>query len=352
MKLRIGCLIVGSLLSSFPVAAQTAGSGSSPSQAPRLIQHSQAPQARPQASLSRGRMQSGEQQPDSRNTSPSAEDDRSSLSPSLTFSLIDFPRSTTSTALGIDDKGRIVGAYDDGNLANYLPGNNAFRLSRDAFSSLAFPGAVQTVALGINKSGEIVGAFVDSGGATHGFTLIGKIYTEFDCPGGYTIPYAINDLGQIVGYCGGNSTGFLLSDGVYTTIAVPGANFTLAEGINNSGVIVGWYFVNGTSGYQGFVDDHGSFTTIDYPGYPNTYLAGINDSGLMIGGYGTAVTIGSTNYEWPHGFLYCAGTFTSFDAPFGDVEVTSPFAVNNKGEIVGGYVDSGGMNYGFYLKVQ
>jgi uncharacterized membrane protein len=351
MKFQVGCWIVGFLLSVLSVAAQTASSASAPSQAPRLIQSSQASQARLRALLSRGGVQSSERQPDLPNTAPAAATQGSPLSLTLTFSLIDFPRSTTSTAMGIDDKGRIVGGFNDGNLENYLPGNNAFRLTGNAFSSVAFPGAVQTVAFGINKSGEIVGAFVDSGGATHGFTLVDKTYTQFDCPAGYTVPYAINDSGQIVGYCEGSDSGFLLSGGVFTTIAVPGANFTLAEGINDAGVIVGWYFVDGTSGYQGFVDNGGSFTTIDYPGYPNTYLAGINDSGLIVGGYGTAVTIGSTNYEWPHGFLYSAGAFTSFDAPFGDVVVTNPFALNNKGEIVGGYVDSAGMNYGFYIKV-
>ena len=65
----------------------------------------------------------------------------------------------------------------------------------------------------------------------------------------------------------------------------------------------------------------------------------------------TLTWLASTTYEWPQGFLYSAGTFSTIDAPFGDVAVTNPFAVNNKGEIVGGYVDSLGMNYGFYLKV-
>ena len=271
--------------------------------------------------------------------------------PTFTWGLIDFPRSNTTTATGIDNQGRIVGGYDDGDVENYVPGNNAFQLKGKAFSSFDFPGAVQTVAFGSNKSGEIIGAFVDSSGAYHGFTLVDKTYTQFDCPAGGTVPYAINDSGEIVGWCGGSATGFLLSGGVYTTIAVPGANFTWAEGINNAGVIVGWYYVDGSAGYQGFVDDGGSFTTINYPGYPNTYLAGINDSGLIVGGYGTPVTIGSVDYNWPHGFVYSAGTFTSFDAPFGAVEVTDPLAVNNKGEVVGGYVDSAGMNYGFYLKV-
>lgn len=335
MKPHIGCLIVGFLLSVLPMAAQPATGGSMSSQLPRLIQSSQTPEVRTPALLLRGGVPLSQRQPDLPNVTSATATQGSPLSFGLTFALIEFPRSTTTTAMGIDDKGRIVGRYNDGSLENDLPGNNAFRLSGDAFSSLAFPGAVQTVAFGINKSGEIVGAFVDTSGAYHGFTLVDKTYTQFDCPAGYTIPSAINNSGQIVGYCGGNNSGFLLSGGVFTTIAVPGANFTWAEGISDAGVLVGWYFVDGARGYQGFVDNGGSFTTINYPGYPNTYLAGINDSGLIVGGYGTAVTIGSTNYEWPHGFLYSAGAFTSFDAPFGDVEVTNPFAVNPKARLSG-----------------
>jgi hypothetical protein len=72
----------------------------------------------------------------------------------------------------------------------------------------------------------------------------------------------------------------------------------------------------------------------------------------MVGGYGSNMTIGSVFYPWEHGFLYSGGTFSTFDAPFGDVQVTQPWGMNNKGEVVGGYVDSQGMLYGFYLKAQ
>ena len=297
----------------------------------------------------------GERQPGLPHISPKPAIRYSSPQFTYTWGLIDFPRSNSSTALGINDKGQIVGAYDDANLDLNVPGDNAFRLRGNTFSSLAFPGAVQTAAYGSNNSGEIIGVFVDTSGNTHGFTLVGSTYTQLDCPGGYTVPTYINKSGEIVGFCANVTTGvgagFLLSGGVYTTIAPPEANYSWAEGINDAGVIVGWYYIDGSAGYQGFVDNGGSFTTLDYPGYPNTYLAGINNSGLIVGGYGSPVTIGSTTYEWPQGFLYSAGTFSTIDAPFGDVGVTNPFAVNNKGEIVGGYVDSGGMNYGFYLKV-
>jgi uncharacterized membrane protein len=298
--------------------------------------------------LSRGGVQFGERQPGAQNTSSAAVVDDPSPLFTYTFGLIDFPRSTSSGAFGISDHGVIVGGYNDVNLLNFAD-DHAFKLSGNAFSSFDFPGAVQTTAYGINKSGQIVGVFVDSGGLSHGFELEHSTYTQLDCPGvNGTFPLAINSSGEIVGECGGS--GFLLSGGVYTIITVPGALYTYAEGINKHGVIVGYYFYTNGGNSHGYVDNGGSFTTIDYPSYPNTYLAGINDSGLIVGAYGSPITVGSTTYPWTNGFLYSAGTFSNFAAPFGAVQVTNPYALNNNGEIVGGYVDSAGMTYGFYTK--
>jgi uncharacterized membrane protein len=64
-----------------------------------------------------------------------------------------------------------------------------------------------------------------------------------------TIPYGINNRGQIVGTtvsdpAGTTGHGFLLANGVkgpFTSIDFPGAPTTLAFGINNLGQIVGVY---------------------------------------------------------------------------------------------------------------
>ena len=129
-----------------------------------------------------------------------------------------------------------------------------------------------------------------------------------------------------------------------------GSDLHLYGGINKAGVVAGYSF-DASHNSHGFTWNKGTITTIDYGnGYPNTYLAGINDSGVIVGGYGTNETIASIFYPWEHGFLYSSGTFSTFDAPFGDVQVTQPRGMNNKGEIVGGYVDGQGMLCGFYAK--
>jgi probable HAF family extracellular repeat protein len=71
------------------------------------------------------------------------------------------------------------------------------------------------------------------------------------------------------------------------TLAVPGAYGTFAEGINNSGQIVGSYDAGGQH-YHGFLLNQGSYTTLDPPGSSPSFFGltgahGINDSGQIVG---------------------------------------------------------------------
>jgi uncharacterized membrane protein len=308
-----------------------------------------------QSSLSR----SGNQPAVTHSAPQQSESSRNENSPlyTFTFGVVAFPRSQVSGIWGINDSGKIVGGYNNLNIEIYTA-DHGYELKGDKFSTLDYPGVTASEAFSINKKGEIVGAFADSSGYLHGYKLVSGVFTQLDVPGakGTTVALGVNNSGDIVGMYAdpvtGNADGYLLSGGTYTSIIVPGATYTYTEGINNAGVIAGYYF-DSTMNSHGFTWNKGTITTIDYGnGYPNTYLAGINDAGLIVGGYGSGITIDSVAYPWEHGFLYSGGTFSTFDAPFGDVQVTQPWGMNNKGEIVGGYVDSQGMLYGFYLKAQ
>jgi hypothetical protein len=85
-------------------------------------------------------------------------------------------------------------------------------------------------------------------------------------------------------------------DGSYVTLDGPGAINTAALGINGAAQIVGEYFVPGV--VHGFYRDvDGSYTALDVPGANQTTLAsGINDAGLIVGYY-----VDSNRNE--HGFL-------------------------------------------------
>src|SRR5437867_2738186 len=109
------------------------------------------------------------------------------------------------------------------------------------------PGSTSTYAGDVNAKGQIVGTYTDADGNYHGFLLDNGVFTTIDPPAAppSTEASGINNLGQIVGdyIDGAGQHGFLFDKGVYTTLDVPGASFTLAEKINNRGQIVGFYGV-------------------------------------------------------------------------------------------------------------
>jgi probable HAF family extracellular repeat protein len=125
------------------------------------------------------------------------------------------------------------------------------------FTPIEVPGATFTTAIGINARGQIVGGFRDAGGVIHGFLLDKGVFTQIDVdiPGATrTEPTGINAHGQIVGNftdASGARRGFLLDKGVFTPIDVPGATATAAFGITDRGQIVG-FFIDPEGVTQGF----------------------------------------------------------------------------------------------------
>ena len=88
--------------------------------------------------------------------------------------------------------------------------------------------------------------------------------------------------------------GFLLLQGTFTTIDVPGASSTQAFGINPRGDIVAQSTAGGTT--HGFLlDKDGSFTSVDVPGASSSAALSINPQGEIVGTY----AVGGTT----HGFL-------------------------------------------------
>lgn len=83
------------------------------------------------------------------------------------------------------------------------------------------------------------------------------------------------------------------------------ANYTIATGINDFGVIVGYYNSGpgGTSEDHRFIDNHGQFSTFDVPGSFYTEINGINDLGQLVGVYGNNMPNGNTG----HGFIATPG---------------------------------------------
>jgi uncharacterized membrane protein len=208
------------------------------------------------------------------------------------FTAIDVPGANLTAALGINANGDIVGAFR-------LPGDPAatrhgFLLTAGAFTTFDGPGASVTFTQGIDPHGDIVGYYT-SGGVTHGFLLSDGGFTTIDVPGAsLTEAWRIDPQGEIVGGytdAQGNNRFFVLDRGEFTTVALPGdlPAFLETAGINPRGDIVGTYCetapcTQANLATHGFLLSQGQFTKIDVPGFFAPAAFSVNARGDIVGG--------------------------------------------------------------------
>jgi uncharacterized membrane protein len=223
------------------------------------------------------------------------------------FTRIDHPRAGNGATqpARINDRGQIVGNYLPDSCSGTTPLRAFLRDERGRFTTIRFPDAAQTQAIGLNNRGQVVGDYLDRDGVFHGYVWDGRRFTTIDGPAGATgvTVLDINDRGQMVGAyldAAGAIHGFQLSNRVYTTIDVPGVTYTLPWAINNRGQIAGFtaaaFPLTADSDAHGFVLRRGAggpFTRFDFPGAVDGTVAwDINDAGTIVGSYGNPNTAG------------------------------------------------------------
>ncbi|MEX1187116.1 MAG: hypothetical protein WEA80_11045 [Gemmatimonadaceae bacterium] len=104
----------------------------------------------------------------------------------------------------------------------------------------------------------------------------------------------------------------------FTSIAVPGATATSAQGINAAGQVVGWYVTADGRRHGFLMNGSTTFTTIDYPGAYHTDLRGIGPNGELVGNFAAA---GEPGVAF-HGFRRDAqGEFTAVHYVGHDYEI-------------------------------
>jgi hypothetical protein len=164
------------------------------------------------------------------------------------FVAVNFPGAASTEVHGINERGDVVGRYNNGGGQN----DNGFLKSEDGFTSINLSGD-GTDLYGINQRTEIVGIRFNYTARPfgHGFLYRRGQFTDVHFPGSdITLPYAINDSGEIVGSYDvpPNSTlnGFIKTESGYKTINFPGASYSNATGVSNSGAIVGIAVFNPT----------------------------------------------------------------------------------------------------------
>jgi hypothetical protein len=195
----------------------------------------------------------------------------------------------------------------------------------------------------INNVGEITGHLGDEHNGTGFIRSNNGQYTEFQFPGQCdsfvspcTYPMGLNDQGEIVGtaFLQDGAQGFLRQqDGAVTTLpAAPGNLAAQPNGINNGDDIVGSLSSVTAPGVHGFLLRHGEYTVIDFPGTAFTVCTGINNSGLVTGYY-------SEGSGEIHGFLWWQGNFiATFQVTSSTgASNTFPMAVNDFGQVGGDF---------------
>jgi hypothetical protein len=215
-----------------------------------------------------------------------------------------FPGSVQTQVTGLNDLGVTVGFWSSMNNASQVNDNFAFyRLRNGTFGNANFPtgdAASPPVdqLLGVNDSDVAVGFWTDGQGNNHGYTYNIRshrftVVSDPNAPSAGLTAAAINNFGQIAGFYAnpatGNTDGFLQAGGRFIDLAVPGAASTMALGVNDLDEVVGVYTVGSgsNSAMHGFTwTPRGGFTSIDDPhGMGTTTINGVNDRGDLVGFY-------------------------------------------------------------------
>src|SRR5579871_1475290 len=123
----------------------------------------------------------------------------------------------------------------------------------------------------------------------------------------------------------------------FSDIQYPGSTANVATGINDSGVVIGYYIpASGNVLWHGFLLSSGNFSALDFPGAVTTFPLAINSNGDVVGVYGLT----NGGYGDQHPFLLAGGNYYALpDAPGDLTWNTVPSGINDSGEIAGSYVD-------------
>jgi hypothetical protein len=198
-----------------------------------------------------------------------------------------------------------------------------------------------TFTWGINDNGQIAGYYYPAGATdASSFYELNGAFTYIDPGSPYhnIVAHSISNLGLVGGWLqlGSNADrGFYYQGGSFSIVSDPlGVNGTQVFGA--SSFLVGTYYDAGHVQHGFVTDDSVNFTTFDFPGASGTELVGTNtDATIGVGDY-----IGADGLH--HGFkLSDNNTFSAIDDPDG-TKGTYAFGVNNRGLIVGYYIDSAG----------
>ncbi|HXJ86842.1 MAG TPA: hypothetical protein VMS18_08515 [Candidatus Binatia bacterium] len=213
------------------------------------------------------------------------------------------------------------------------------------YSKIDFPGASQTQVFGFNDYGTIVGNYTDTQGAVHAFVYRAGSYQTIDHSDSVENGFlGINNDEHIAGYYIGTDQryhGFVLAGSVYHNVSFPGALDTVAWDVNDFGDVVGGFDFTDQNTVIAFLDHRGSYTSFEDPVAPPgaSQADALNDRGQIVGVY---VDIDGN----VHGFLRQNSDLLPVEFP-GTTSGGEAEGINNQGQIAGRYFGGRGGSLAF-----
>jgi hypothetical protein len=264
----------------------------------------------------------------------------------LKYRTVDFPGATATEVFAVNDLRQFVGAEREADGTHYALLDAGAGLARIDLGAL---GAAQSWAYSINSRTDVAGTFTDAAGQSHGYVhhADGSIET-IDFPGGNnTQGYGVNDRGTVIGVYGDDSGAphaYARIKGRFMNIDIPGGVATTPLSVNDSNEIVGQFEkTDGTVGY-GFVRAAtGRVTLHQAPGSlpESTLFISANNRGGVLGAWVDADG-NDVNFLRKQAKYYPIGLPDSFGASF-----TSAQTINDRNDIVGYYVGPDGAVHGW-----
>jgi len=161
----------------------------------------------------------------------------------------------------------------------------------------------------------------------------------------YVVADGINNAGMVTGYyedTNGVFHGFVWHEGDFKTVDYPGAAYTLLYGVNNRGLAIGYYNDGTADHVVAYAVKSGAWETPpDISGYPLNEGYGINDLGFAVGNAFSSTA--AVAWVWDpvrRAYSYLA-------VPGAAEYSTSPSGLNDFSQVAGYYADTDGNFHGF-----
>lgn len=265
---------------------------------------------------------------------------------------------TETIALGLDDRGDAVGKATTSGSNPSTTTAFYYNAATQSMVNLGTLGGATSIAYGINNSGVIVGQADTAGGSTHAFSYANGTMRDLGAlvSGGRSFAMAINSAGYIAGSADSavNNVGYP----VHAVLIDPSGTFhdlgTLGTGqlsnglaINSSNEVVGFSTItaNDFATEHAFAYVNGAMTDLGTLGGQTSVAYGVNDAGIVVGYSNTSTPFQNDAFVYENGNMIDLNSLVVNSG----WDLVSANAINDAGQIVGYGINPSGQLHAFEL---